>query len=148
MGWNTFWKTILSLIYLHTFHEILWDKVFTEWKRLGKRNFREIKMLLDPIPTILCHVIYYCGDKSYPCLVGIGLRNAFTPLCKDMHLHKSVAACNIVKGKQKVLPIIRKTLKFFTQRNIAFWSTPFYSMNHQNHQNQPLSLLQKKTFKM
>ena len=28
---------------------------------------------IKPIPTRLCHVIYCCGDKSYPCLVGIGL---------------------------------------------------------------------------
>ena len=27
----------------------------------------------QPIPTRICHVIYWCGDKSYPCLVGIGL---------------------------------------------------------------------------
>jgi hypothetical protein len=28
----------------------------------------------NPIPARLCHVIYCQGDKSYPCLVGIGLR--------------------------------------------------------------------------
>ena len=28
---------------------------------------------LNPIPTRLCHVIYCHNDKSYPCLVGIGL---------------------------------------------------------------------------
>ena len=27
----------------------------------------------SPIPTKLCHVIYCDGDKSYPCLIGIGL---------------------------------------------------------------------------
>ena len=30
---------------------------------------------VDPIPTWLCHVIYCCGDKSYPCLVGIRLQD-------------------------------------------------------------------------
>ena len=29
---------------------------------------------LNPIPTRICHVIYCRGDKSYPCLVGIGLK--------------------------------------------------------------------------
>ena len=28
---------------------------------------------INPIPTRLCQVIYCHGDKSYPCLVGIGL---------------------------------------------------------------------------
>ena len=28
-----------------------------------------------PIPTSLCHVIYYHSDKRYSYLVGIGLRN-------------------------------------------------------------------------
>ena len=27
----------------------------------------------NPIPTRLCHMTYCCSDKSYPCLVGIGL---------------------------------------------------------------------------
>ena len=31
--------------------------------------------LLYPIPTRLCHIIYCCGYKRYPCLVGIGLTN-------------------------------------------------------------------------
>ena len=30
-------------------------------------------LLLYPIPPRLCHVIYCHGDKSYPCLVEIGL---------------------------------------------------------------------------
>ena len=30
--------------------------------------------LLNSIPTRPCHVIYGHGDKSYSCLVGIGLR--------------------------------------------------------------------------
>ena len=31
--------------------------------------------ILNPISTRLCHVVIYCcGDKSYPCLVGIGLK--------------------------------------------------------------------------
>ena len=29
--------------------------------------------MINPIPTRLCHVIYCHGDKSFPCLVGIGL---------------------------------------------------------------------------
>jgi hypothetical protein len=32
-----------------------------------------LRPFFNPIPTRLCHVIYCCGDKSYPCLVGIGL---------------------------------------------------------------------------
>ena len=28
---------------------------------------------VNPVPTRLCHVIYYHGDKKYPCVVGIGL---------------------------------------------------------------------------
>ena len=28
-------------------------------------------LCINPIPTRLCHVIYCCGDKNYPCLVGI-----------------------------------------------------------------------------
>ena len=37
--------------------------------------FCNFKILhLNPLPTRLCHVIYCCGNKSYPCLVGIGLK--------------------------------------------------------------------------
>ena len=32
--------------------------------------------LFNPIPTRLCHVIYCQGDKSYPCLFGIGFNNS------------------------------------------------------------------------
>ena len=32
-------------------------------------------MIVNPIPTGLCQVTYCHGDKSYPCLVGIGLIN-------------------------------------------------------------------------
>ena len=31
--------------------------------------------LLNPIPTRLCHMIYYHGDKKYSYLVGIGLND-------------------------------------------------------------------------
>ena len=31
--------------------------------------------IVNPIPTRLCH-----GDKSYPCLVGIGLRTSVKPV--------------------------------------------------------------------
>ena len=27
---------------------------------------------VNPVPTRICHVIYYYGDKKYPSLVGIG----------------------------------------------------------------------------
>ena len=39
---------------------------------------RSIVSSINPIPTRLCHVIYCCGDKSYPCLVGIGLSHILT----------------------------------------------------------------------
>ena len=32
---------------------------------------REVVMPM-PVPTGHCHVMYYQGDKKYPCLVGIG----------------------------------------------------------------------------
>ena len=32
-----------------------------------------LKVRINPIPTRLGHVMYCNGDKSYPCLVGIGL---------------------------------------------------------------------------
>ena len=34
---------------------------------------RTYVLQFNPIPTRLCHVIYCHGEKSYPCLVGIGL---------------------------------------------------------------------------
>ena len=41
-------------------------------RRTGEfQNF--VLAWVNPIPTRLCHVIYCCSDKSYPCLVGIGL---------------------------------------------------------------------------
>ena len=33
----------------------------------------DVMIIINPIPTRLCHVIYGCGDKNYPWLVGIGL---------------------------------------------------------------------------
>ena len=30
-------------------------------------------VFFNPVPTRLCHVTYYHGDKKYPCLVGIRL---------------------------------------------------------------------------
>ena len=33
-----------------------------------------------PIPTRLCHVIYCHGDKTYPCLVGIGLEGCLVEI--------------------------------------------------------------------
>ena len=38
---------------------------------------------LNPIPTRLCHMIYCCGDKSYPCLVGTGLTSPDVPGLED-----------------------------------------------------------------
>ena len=51
---------------------------------------------LKPIPTRLCHMIYCCSDKSYPCLVGIGLTSTFcfrvnpipTKLCHMIYCHR------------------------------------------------------------
>ena len=43
--------------------------IFGTRKNLSNSKFVQ----LNPIPTRLCHVIWYCGGKSYPCLVGIGL---------------------------------------------------------------------------
>ena len=47
-------------------------------KRRSKvsKGFKEgfnVIIKVNPIPTRLCHVIYCHSDKSYPCLVGIGL---------------------------------------------------------------------------
>ena len=36
-------------------------------------KYLNLKLLVNLIPTRLCHVMYCHGDKSYPCLVGIGL---------------------------------------------------------------------------
>ena len=44
------------------------------WKDRQFESFSP-NCLFSPIPTKLCHVKYCCGDKSYPCLVGIGLNN-------------------------------------------------------------------------
>ena len=32
---------------------------------------------VNPVPTRLCHMIYCHSDKSYPCLVGIGLKRKY-----------------------------------------------------------------------
>ena len=42
----------------------------------GNKNwlFLSISYNFDPVPTRLCHVIYYRGDKKYPCQAGIGLK--------------------------------------------------------------------------
>ena len=34
-------------------------------------------LFLNPIPPSLYHVIYYKGDKKYPCLGGIGIMMIF-----------------------------------------------------------------------
>ena len=49
--------------------ELLIRSSLTLWK--GCEN-------VNPIPTRLCHVIYCCCDKSYPCLVGIVLTRTST----------------------------------------------------------------------
>ena len=41
---------------------------------LVKRLLRHFPLGNHSDPTRLCHVVYYHGDKKYPCLVGIGLR--------------------------------------------------------------------------
>ena len=41
------------------------DSGFTIFSSVLFQNF------FNTIPTSLCHVIYCCGDKSYPCLVGM-----------------------------------------------------------------------------
>ena len=43
--------------------------------------------MLNPIPTRLCHVIYYHTDKKYPCLVGLGLIEENMDLS---HIHLAV----------------------------------------------------------
>ena len=42
----------------------------SHWSKTGI-IFQKVRSL-NPIPTRFCHVIYCHGDKSYPCLVGIG----------------------------------------------------------------------------
>ena len=37
-----------------------------------KSNHSFFIIHIGPSPTRFCHVMYYHGDKSYPCLVGIG----------------------------------------------------------------------------
>ena len=44
------------------------------WKRMYLKCLEKSVIQFNPIPTRLCHVIYCHGDKSYPCLVGLGLR--------------------------------------------------------------------------
>ena len=54
--------------------------------------------ILNPIPTRLCHVIYCHGDKSYPCLVGIGLthnipkQSLFARMWDEVHFRKKLRA--------------------------------------------------------
>ena len=36
-------------------------------------NFQHTEVSLNPVPTRLCHVIYYHDDNKYHCLVRIGL---------------------------------------------------------------------------
>ena len=45
--------------------------------KLSRNGF----FFVNPIPTTLCHLIYCCGDKIYPCLVGIGLKHNANVLC-------------------------------------------------------------------
>ena len=42
---------------------------------------------IKPILTRLCHVIYCHGDRSYPCLVGIGLRDLQRDLEERIFIH-------------------------------------------------------------
>ena len=49
-------------------HEIHTTK---DWQIQRGKYYKVINIQPNPIPTWLCHVIYCCGDKSYPCLVGI-----------------------------------------------------------------------------
>ena len=44
------------------------------WKRMYLKCLEKSVIQFNPIPTRLCRVIYCHGDKSYPCLVGLGLR--------------------------------------------------------------------------
>ena len=58
-------------------------KIQTQWEyalysiTLVKVALGVLDIFLNPIPTRLCHVIYCFGDKSYPCLDGIGLTCVF-----------------------------------------------------------------------
>ena len=40
------------------------------------RETDEKKIPLNPVPPGLCHVMYYHGDKKYPCLLGIELKDS------------------------------------------------------------------------
>ena len=62
----------------------IWILISTRFRKSCKK-YKNLKRpvsndfpscFLNPIPTRLCHAIYCHGDKSYPCLVGIGLNRA------------------------------------------------------------------------
>ena len=54
--------------------------------------------MLNPIPTRLCHVIYYHTDKKYPCLVGLGLIEENMDLSC---IHLAVLEISIYQRKKK-----------------------------------------------
>ena len=54
--------------------------------------------MLNPIPTRLCHVIYYHTDKKYPCLVGLGLIEENMDLSR---IHLAVLEISIYQRKKK-----------------------------------------------
>ena len=45
--------------------------------RIKMANGLGILCQINPIPTRLCHMIYCCGDESYPCLLSWNRVNKF-----------------------------------------------------------------------
>ena len=61
--------------YIMQFDEIFLDAIYCHFTFWGFQFFVSSQSL-TLIPTKLCPMIYCCGDKSYPCLVGIGLNTS------------------------------------------------------------------------
>ena len=59
---------IVTFYFLHKFDQT------PRWNLLTQGTWPLQVRKFNPIPTRLSHVIYYHGDKKYPCLVGIGIR--------------------------------------------------------------------------
>jgi hypothetical protein len=60
-----------------------WDYGVYQFLQFASKRQNYLVLKLNPIPARLCHVIYYCIDKSYSCLVGIVLNKIIgTPILK------------------------------------------------------------------
>ena len=55
-------------------YEKSWRKITN--RPLSKDRGQEVLSTLNSVPTRLCHVVYYHGDKKYPYLVGIVLNSS------------------------------------------------------------------------